>query len=576
MEHHTLDNWKKDFRHDGLLYFTQRIEEMLFDYTDHIFKAPVLNTYLLAEEFLINAEFVKNNIVKQGSLKEIIDEFRSSFESDIVLEKHFDEQEKNKILRMVNNPQLEEQIKIMKYVLFLLKDYNMWCKAFLEEIVPNEKEKKKIERGIRCYIPSLISSGYSHDFVREYNNEVFNKREVKSLKSLGDFLERFNYEQKFFDVYIAIKLDSPKFQELLMSRMEIDFGTFDDPFFSEYTKIGYRIVKLTTTAFDQYSAARSIYYELNRYFKYFCFLTELTENWCINIAKVVDSSDKNYYVNLRPVGVNHSKTKARKELGEFSDFIICGMQKCSTHTKTQIDRALNAHNTAIKDLDLNNRFLNLWSALEILFISDHNTSKILEVKNKIMPILQKDYIPSLFNSIQVELYQLMDRSTIENYESLFENNEKHFWYIYFITLKQYATQRGELYACLKDYPLLRNRISFINEIFSNKKILRKTMQSFENRISWHISRLYRTRNTIIHSGIEPTNIYALVEHLHGYSDQSLFEIIVLLTRMGQLGSISNCLFDVQYRFAKMMDFLRNDGEFSKDDINYLFNTISPK
>ena len=35
MKLNNLDNWK-DFKNDGLLYFCQRVNEMLFHYSDHI------------------------------------------------------------------------------------------------------------------------------------------------------------------------------------------------------------------------------------------------------------------------------------------------------------------------------------------------------------------------------------------------------------------------------------------------------------------------------------------------------------------------------------------------------------
>ena len=35
---------------DGILYFAQRIEEMLFDYSIDLYKMPLLNTHGLARE----------------------------------------------------------------------------------------------------------------------------------------------------------------------------------------------------------------------------------------------------------------------------------------------------------------------------------------------------------------------------------------------------------------------------------------------------------------------------------------------------------------------------------------------
>ena len=115
MKYDNLENWDKNFRHDGLLYFTQRINEMLFYYTDHIFKSPVLNTALLVKEYIKTAKLAKNN---DNHLKQIMDEFQNAFKRDIILNGHIDEHERTHILDKLNTSSSEEQFKIMEYVLY--------------------------------------------------------------------------------------------------------------------------------------------------------------------------------------------------------------------------------------------------------------------------------------------------------------------------------------------------------------------------------------------------------------------------------------------------------------------------
>ena len=85
MKFYKLDNWDNDFRHDGLLYFSQRIQEMLFYYSDHIYKAPVLNSYLLIREYINTAKLVRKKVIKDNHLKYIMEEFQDTFSNDIVL-----------------------------------------------------------------------------------------------------------------------------------------------------------------------------------------------------------------------------------------------------------------------------------------------------------------------------------------------------------------------------------------------------------------------------------------------------------------------------------------------------------
>ena len=43
---------KWDRQYDGILYFVQRLQEMLFHYSDDIVKAPVHNTMTLIFEYI--------------------------------------------------------------------------------------------------------------------------------------------------------------------------------------------------------------------------------------------------------------------------------------------------------------------------------------------------------------------------------------------------------------------------------------------------------------------------------------------------------------------------------------------
>ena len=82
MKYSELDNWIDGFQDDNLLFFTQRVNEMLFHFTDHVFQTPVYNTALLVDEFLDNQGLVEEGTIGSKHLKHIMDEFLSSFKND--------------------------------------------------------------------------------------------------------------------------------------------------------------------------------------------------------------------------------------------------------------------------------------------------------------------------------------------------------------------------------------------------------------------------------------------------------------------------------------------------------------
>lgn len=123
---------------------------------------------------------------------------------------------------------------------------------------------------------------------------------------------------------------------------------------------------------------------------------------------------------------------------------------------------------------------------------------------------------------------------------------------------------------LEDYPLIRSRISqLFEDVFKNKKKLVMELNRYEQRINWHIQRLYRVRNSIIHSGNQNDNMVFLVEHLHSYVDELIMDLIDRMTRQQSLGFVANVLLDAQVFIATLNKQLSSEECFTPDDIKKL-------
>ena len=83
-------------------------------------------------------------------------------------------------------------------------------------------------------------------------------------------------------------------------------------------------------------------------------------------------------------------------------------------------------------------------------------------------------------------------STIE-----FGNNdlERTFAFLSFDTMNE---KRKALYQQADKYPLLKNRVFTLNEAFYNSKNIKALIQEHAQRVEWHIYRIYRARNYIVH------------------------------------------------------------------------------
>ena len=570
MKFYKLDNWSPNFRHDGLLYFTQRIQEMLFYYSAHIYKTPVLNTYLLIREYLNVAELVNRKTINENHLKHIMDEFQDTFSNDLIIREHIDEDKRTDILQKINSSTAQDQLKIMGYLLNVLGDYNLWCIEYLKEIVPQEKEKKKIERALRCFIPGLIGSGYSHEFIFYYNRFVFSDSKVDSMNALSKFLDRFDFKKRIYDIYLAINKQAFSFREILERHLKVGFDIEVDITDLKYDRDKYDVVKLRLKALDERSASNMAYESLSLFFRYYNFIGDQKLDWLFNTCKVIDENGQVAFVNLHPEGFDYSNHAEDDSAGEVSARIISTLLANERDSFLSIDRAIKMHNVAIAEKDLRNGFLNLWSVFEILFVSDQTESKSAEIEKKVLPILQRAYLHYLVGDLEDNLRENLPKNKISELIRKVEGEEKDDWLCHLLFLPQFSEVRTEVYAWLKDYPLLRSRMSQISNDFAEKKHILADMERFGKRISWHFKRLYRTRNSIIHAGENPENLKELGEHLHSYVDECLLEIITLLVANYQLQNIDNAIIDIQLREDAIRRCLHQKGKIDEASIGILF------
>ena len=562
--------WKDGFEHDGMLYLAQRIEEMLMAFTSHLYKVPVYNSYLLAYEYLATYPLAINNTINQAHLKIIVEEFVDIFSSDIVIKKHLTEAEINYFCGKVKSDSIQEQVKWMHYLFHKLSDYDKWCSETIIESTSQPREKKKIERSLRSFLPMIIGSGYSPEYISRFCKEVFLHNEVKDITRLETFIERFNGKGETYDVFFAVKNMVRKFRNILESRLDILFENGERINEYKYDRKKYICLHMTLTDRDPHSAAEQAYHRFNLFMQYYRFLGNRDEELCMDKAMVIDAEGKQYFPHMRPARYRYSKDYDDVTLGKHSERIITNLiENGGISDFERIERIIKTHNTALNCQDSANAFLNLWSIFEMIGINEeHSESKIQSIMKAIIPILLRNYVKDIVAELHDYLKGNLSSEDYTNLMSLINVKESDEYKICcIIALKEKKDVRQEACKLLKKYPLIRSRVSQLYEdVFKTKKKYLAEIHRFSQRLTWHIQRLYRARNSIIHSGESPSNIKDLVEHLHSYVDEIILDIIERMTNEKPMGSIENAILDAQVYMEGINRDFTKDEEFKEDDI----------
>ncbi len=82
-----------------------------------------------------------------------------------------------------------------------------------------------------------------------------------------------------------------------------------------------------------------------------------------------------------------------------------------------------------------------------------------------------------------------------------------------------------LEAFIAQHPALRFRLGCLCELFGQPQNLAKELKLSAKRVEWHLYRIYRARNLIVHEGEEVPHIPRLLENLHYYFCVTLSRIL---------------------------------------------------
>lgn len=562
-------SWNNTFQNDGFLFFVQRIVEMLDYMTVDIFRVPLLNTPRLVDEYLR----ICHGAAKPYHLDAVFNEFVNSFENDIVLQYKLGD---SKIQQIVNrlNKHPEKRQNTMEFLCHVISEqYLSWSKEYIKFIVPQNKEKKKIERAIRCFVPELLHCGYSRDEIYHSAKQLLSTR-TDPKTALDDFLGQYDRKRKTFCVYLGISESLLSFREILATRLGIEFN--DDGNFDKVENWnGYCTVKLDKIqALDASAAANQAFTRIELFTSFYQYFGNYGGNLIQN--KVLTISEKGIE---RKLVVNRGKYKSIEDdnppkIGEMAEVVITNLLHLARCSLPQLEKILKFHNRAISNNGLENGFLNLWSIMEMICVSNPESSKIEQVKSVTVPILKRDYLSVLFNDITDNLKKIISADEFQKLLNDIPDGSKDYEKIaYLILIPTYSSKLDSFVDCLVNYPVLRSRMLNLHDNFKTRKELHNLTNRYAQRITWHLYRIYRARNSIVHSGKRSADLKDLGEHLHAYVDSLVNEIVVKLS-VGTFCHFSNVIVDSELQQEIIDEYFKKDEPIDSKGIELIFSQMN--
>lgn len=573
-----IQNWDKQY--DGILYFVQRLQEMLFHYSDDIVKAPVHNTVTLIYEYV---ELENDTEIMQFHFDAIANELIASLQKDVVLKSKWSPSFISKLITTLKVNQKETVHYLHGLISF--REYYESCQSYVLSVIDKSQNKSEIGAGLRCWIASTIWAGYTPEYVYRFLRNSFNIDIDNPKESIEQFINHFQLNENEYDVYFLFMGSISQYKELLTNRLTVFFE--EDPYFNKLKKKDNKafVGKLKVKAIDPYVAMQMAYENLNIFVSFYRVISnrkkELLGKNCF-----VRNCETNEKMTIPTIstGFKNIEIEPKLDLQETIDHAVIGCQSKPQDIYFALNKIIALHNMALRQRDMNDAFVNLWSVLEVVSKDTEINSKIERVIKSVLPILQNDFFNKYFVSILRDIEHSLTKGEIKQMFSGLEDEDMQQDILYelicLITQPEYEKNRDELFKKLTLYPNIRNKIYKVYKLREHKDQVFDLSVQYAQRLKWHLYRLYRVRNGIVHAGDKSRHIQVLGEHLHIYCDGIIMELISKLASEVSFVTIQDVLVDTKLLISSKEDWFKDNGEFSRKDISYLiessFKNLSDK
>ncbi len=207
--------------------------------------------------------------------------------------------------------------------------------------------------------------------------------------------------------------------------------------------------------------------------------------------------------------------------------------QCMNHPMlSRVDRSrfaatLSYYRMGMESIEPASKFVSLWVALESFCRTSAYDSIAESVTCRIPELLTTGYLYRLTRNY----YEDCRRTGVDSLDSIIpvEANAPG----RSVVRETFAalcdpSRQGALKQSTAFHSLLSERTEEIALVLSDSALAAKSLSARRQRLHWHLQRLYRVRNSIIHTGSTATSLSALTAHLQDYVEATLTHVAAII------------------------------------------------
>ncbi len=577
MKAYDFTNWEKTPECNGLLFFVQSLEELLFHFGHDSLKVPALNFHFLCIEISKTIDYIEKAIIDKGNLIPLFEELIDSYKKDPMVIKLFGEDpnslfyqknSKNEYIRncdeIYKDCTTESSMKKIKATInYLIEEmkidgkYYSLIKKQIEEKISNfsleDNSSNELYVLTRIWLTELINIGYSQEYIYYIVKDLFyKKRLINDVKTeFNQFWRVFDFKNKTYIAYLPV--EDNNFLEVLKT-LRI-YNILPNTYFSKVQ--AQWVIEIEIDDYDPYGAREKSLTLLNFIMSLSQFGSHKEYTLHENSTLIIDKeASKKYYIfdpvkpvqRGRDIGIAKIKDKTYKMFDHFGHF-------------RKMVPAISLHSLALNSSDPGNQLLNLWTIIEVLIEVERNNSfsRINQICNALIPILNLKYINSLIEQLNEDLSRCCIETINSSLKTINEGSSKDEKLAAILVLPKYDSVFDKILSSLGDYPLLVSRMKKYKREFSSRKNIKSILENRRKRLRWQIMRIYRNRNMVVHDGNYMEYNRVIIQNLHFYVD-CLIEMINHYAGLGYRNTknIFSAINMKEYKYLMILEEVDSD------------------
>ena len=530
MKKPNIPHWSYTQDMEFLLMFANLIDEITFNYTTDSYKAPALHVMSLIKEAIQTIENIDNGIIREGALQSVIQELRWSIEHDEIFSVLIERKGLSGLIPKISEGSSRSDLKIVLQMMderISDSDYLQEIKASISDLVKENRQKEKLENRARLLVTHLKFMGYAEEYIYFKNQEYFlnGQRAVDSVNDIDEFLDFFNgVSVNYRVIHIVNKLIAQIKDAIVAQGGEVgddfDLGVNNNRIasFKRKRNRNWKFVTTSVAAKDSYSARKAAEEKILGLSNLYSFYHHKNTLKFQDVCMVVEAASPDHLIKIKKPTPNIVRCKDLRPVSASRLFLnAVGHINMDSDSQMRIRKSLKLHQAALTADSLENQFVNLFTALEILIPkrSGAGDNRISQIYDTLIPYLCLDYYDKLIGSVVVNLCQ-WNPAMLEHIEqTVTEGTTTAEKVCAYMLLQKYD---GDLVSVVYSaitadhYQLLRHRMYRLHVMMEKPSEVMKHLKRHEEKLKWHIDRIYRTRNMIVHAGVSPQYLETLLEN----------------------------------------------------------------